>query len=82
MIGAVLPSLAASAVFLGAGGVDGVECVTLSGPSVVNDRLRLTDNRSVLTLSGFVKLFLQLFRARGKKSAKTREKVVDRYTYV
>jgi len=37
LIKAVLPSLAAPAVFLGVGGVDGVECVTLSGPSVVKD---------------------------------------------
>jgi hypothetical protein len=41
LIRAVLPSLAASAVFLGVGGVDGVECVALSGPSVVNERYDL-----------------------------------------
>ena len=53
--------------------------LALSGPSVVNDRLRLTDRYTVLTYSDNVKLFLQFFLSEWKKSAKTRKKVLDYY---
>ena len=81
LIRAVLPSLAAPAVSLGVGGVDGVECVTLSGPSVVKDHcvLRYIDCTYTIVIC---QAFFAIFSGHEKKSAKSQKKVVDRYTDV
>ena len=80
LIRAVLPSLAAPAVSLGVGGVDGVECLHSRARRLSKTIVLLTIGvylHSRIMSSFFCKFFLLC-----EKKFKTLKKVVDIYTYV
>lgn len=81
LIRVVLPSLAAPAVFLGVGGVDGVECLHSPARRLsMIDCVLLID---ILYLHTRImsSIFCNFFPG-AKKKLKTRKKVVDIYTDV